>query len=209
MRLRMLRAFTLIELLVVIAIIAILAAILFPVFAKAREKARQSSCQSNLKQIGLALQQYSQDYDERTVIYNSAGIMWGQRIEPYIKNKQVFTCASGGWGTCTPATNPRNLLATWVGGTASYFYNNFYSVQWTTYNGLSSRAMAEITKPAETMWAGDNVCAVIDGPGNIDAINGGSWASGRRHNEMGNYLYVDGHVKSQKTLTATGMRYDQ
>src|SRR5512137_1152715 len=72
------RAFTLIELLVVIAIIAILAAILFPVFAKAREKARQSSCQSNLKQIGLAFMQYAQDYDEQypyndPVAYDAAG----------------------------------------------------------------------------------------------------------------------------------------
>ena len=59
------RAFTLIELLVVIAIIALLAAILFPVFARARENARRSSCGSNMKQMGLAVQQYSQDYDER------------------------------------------------------------------------------------------------------------------------------------------------
>lgn len=59
-----LRALTLIELLVVIAIIAILAAILFPVFAQAREKARQTACLSNLKQVGLAVQMYAQDYDE-------------------------------------------------------------------------------------------------------------------------------------------------
>ena len=63
------RAFTLIELLVVIAIIAILAAILFPVFAKAREKARQSSCLSNTKQLALGMLQYTQDYDERLIWY--------------------------------------------------------------------------------------------------------------------------------------------
>ncbi|RYG53119.1 DUF1559 domain-containing protein, partial [bacterium] len=61
------KAFTLIELLVVIAIIAILAAILFPVFGRARENARRSSCQSNLKQIGLGIMQYTQDYDERII----------------------------------------------------------------------------------------------------------------------------------------------
>jgi len=71
------RGFTLIELLVVIAIIAILAAILFPVFAKAREKARQASCQSNIKQIALAVLQYCQDYDENGPLYSSTGRMSG------------------------------------------------------------------------------------------------------------------------------------
>ncbi len=85
--------FTLIELLVVIAIIAILAAILFPVFASAREKARQTSCSSNLKQLGLAFTQYVQDYDETmpATVY-SVPQGWACRIYPYVKATKVFSC---------------------------------------------------------------------------------------------------------------------
>ncbi len=101
------RGFTLIELLVVIAIIAILAAILFPVFAKAREKARQSSCLSNTKQIGLAMLQYAQDYSERHLVYYSPVAVTGfndgisfngptfmSSLLPYIMNTQIFDCPS-------------------------------------------------------------------------------------------------------------------
>jgi prepilin-type N-terminal cleavage/methylation domain-containing protein/prepilin-type processing-associated H-X9-DG protein len=95
------RAFTLIELLVVIAIIAILAAILFPVFARAREQARKSSCLSNLKQIGSAILMYSQDYDEMLcpVQTGSCGNVatsygWADLIFPYVKNEKVFDCPS-------------------------------------------------------------------------------------------------------------------
>src|SRR5688572_18777417 len=85
------QGFTLIELLVVIAIIAILAAILFPVFARARENARRASCQSNLKQIGLGIAQYSQDYDEKlTPCYDSqtsaSSLPWQSLIQPYVKS---------------------------------------------------------------------------------------------------------------------------
>jgi len=105
------RAFTLIELLVVVAIIAILAAILFPVFAQARDKARQASCLSNAKQLGLAINMYTQDYDETFFFQNSwdevvdvgAGfwgpsyrtyIRWPMAHLPYVKNQAVFTCPS-------------------------------------------------------------------------------------------------------------------
>jgi len=96
------KGFTLIELLVVIAIIAILAAILFPVFAKAREKARQTSCLSNMKQLGLATMMYCQDYDEMypTRWKCCAGLQWPLAwpwvLEPYINNRQIYICPSEG-----------------------------------------------------------------------------------------------------------------
>ena len=92
--------FTLIELLVVIAIIAILAAILFPVFAQAREKARQTSCLSNCKQIGLAVSMYSQDYDETivpSIIGTTGGFnfaVFNQLLDTYVKNQGVWACPS-------------------------------------------------------------------------------------------------------------------
>jgi len=100
------RAFTLIELLAVIAIIAILAAILFPVFAQAREKARQTTCLSNMKQIGLGIMQYNQDYDQTFMMseYGSGDtqIVWYAMIYPYIKNGNTYKNANSGmtqaWG---------------------------------------------------------------------------------------------------------------
>lgn len=96
------RGFTLIELLVVVAIIALLAAILFPVFARARENARRSSCQSNMKQIGLGILQYIQDYDDQyptsgTATFNIGGnssVPWSTTTQPYLKSTQILRCPS-------------------------------------------------------------------------------------------------------------------
>ncbi len=126
------RAFTLIELLVVIAIIVIIAAILFPVFTTARDKARQASCISNMKQLSLGFVQYSQDNDEAFpcgeyhcdalcstpnysyVTSNAAG--WGGQIYPYVKSFQVFQCPSDATAPFSTNTNPTQHGA-------SYAYN--------------------------------------------------------------------------------------
>lgn len=137
------QGFTLIELLVVIAIIAILAAILFPVFARARENARRSACQSNLKQIGIGLLQYAQDYDGVLVPrrrYKDAGsntwdFRWTDLIQPYVKSDQLFNCPSESFNTFTPYTysateikdTSPGLYSQVAGNNGSYAINSTYS----------------------------------------------------------------------------------
>ena len=121
------RGFTLIELLVVIAIIAILASILFPVFARARENARRASCQSNLKQIGLGVMQYLQDYDEKYPMYRVGAsgsairpYAWSDGIQPYVKSLQLLQCPSdsGVVNTTAPASTGFTDygINLWIGG---------------------------------------------------------------------------------------------
>jgi prepilin-type N-terminal cleavage/methylation domain-containing protein/prepilin-type processing-associated H-X9-DG protein len=134
-------AFTLIELLVVIAIIAILAAILFPVFAQAREKARQTACLSNSKQIGIALMMYAQDYDEVYPIgaHNNTnpGTRWSSLIQPYSKNRDVFVCPS------RPTVREPDPNRPSRGGFGA-------NVNILTWQGVNGKSMAQIASPANT-----------------------------------------------------------
>ncbi len=121
------KGFTLIELLVVIAIIAILAAILFPVFGRARENARRSSCQSNLKQIALGIKQYTQDYDERFPNQVSIGgnstnrpVGWADTIQPYIKSFQLYQCPSD---ETPPPSTSFGVDSPGTAGYSDYFIN--------------------------------------------------------------------------------------
>jgi len=206
------QAFTLIELLVVIAIIAILAAILFPVFARAREKARQASCQSNLKQIGLAFLMYAQDYDERIFFYSNGGgwfdcplaplvtpassaeqIYWGNFLAPYAKNRQIWCCPSAG------------SVDTFSGLNADKVRNSTYGL-----NGyVENKTLAVVVTPAEKIVAHDSWEARLDDNGDMycpaanETINltqhRGDPARIKeywRHNDSANVLYFDGHVKT-------------
>ena len=199
------RGFTLIELLVVIAIIAILAAILFPVFAKAREKARQASCQSNLKQIGLALQMYAQDYDGRNVpcctggSNYAAGGRWAtDMLEPYVKNDQIFCCPSKGYSThrCPCPSVRRNR---------GYGLNNWVRDQNPIYWSCQDTACRY---PAQTIVISDARCFntswLASSPMPLNRVGDVYNADGTirewRHNDMVNALFADGHVKTVKPM---------
>ncbi len=143
------RGFTLIELLVVIAIIAILAAILFPVFAQAREKARASSCVSNLKQISTGLLMYSQDYDEQMCPCQINTGTWDQLAAPYIKNLQVFVCPDR---TSNPQAGGR-LLSYGMNYRLSEFSPTVLNDAPILWYGAVKNAL--LVSPANTYWIMD------------------------------------------------------
>ena len=216
------RGFTLIELLVVIAIIAILAAILFPVFARAREKARQASCASNVKQLMLGLSMYVQDYDEKTcgmrMGYGNGsggdvcgwGISWCDMIQPYIKNYQLFACPSNAVNALTPPGGVAYFTSygyssgsggSSAGGCGDIGYNNA--------NPPLTVSLAQFTSPASTPKIMDCVHYSMRPPGGGMCGANPNWskatdltvAGGRCngalaiHNGGLNVGFMDGHVK--------------
>ncbi len=213
--------FTLIELLVVIAIIAILAAILFPVFARAREMARRSTCTSNLRQIGMAMMNYSQDYDEVLAPFSHGGghvgsmgyagadgMRWADMIYPYIKNTGILICP-----------NRTERIAIYSGGwfydirTYSYGYVSPSSGFGTEY-GVASRSLAEIEDASGTIMVAEDgrqdanvdeesVGRMIPNAGDTVETLGGR-VNGMRHTGAGagdyaahafTATFVDGHAK--------------
>jgi prepilin-type N-terminal cleavage/methylation domain-containing protein/prepilin-type processing-associated H-X9-DG protein len=218
------KGFTLIELLVVIAIIAILAAILFPVFSRAREKARQTACLSNMKQVANALMMYVQDWDETfpfltacpNVEQDKPNTTPQSQLHPYIKNARVWEC---------PSATTRRVILYQRGDFATdggwYYPIDFLGVNITIgYNRVlmpllycqwweHPNRMAQLPAPAETVAFADAATfGVCGGTGAIFANGccGGlccpsdptrfrSWSKNTRHSGGDNIVFADGHVK--------------
>jgi len=157
------KGFTLIELLTVIAIIAVLAAILFPVFSRAREQARKATCQSNLKQLGLTMMMYTQDYDERmmpAMIETDDAYRWPQILAPYIKDRAFVTCPDADYSQLmgsAPGFTYQDTFTS-VAGDPSYkfYYYGVYPSYGYNYAYLS---------PDPSCPDGPDSCVTRDSPG--------------------------------------------
>jgi prepilin-type N-terminal cleavage/methylation domain-containing protein/prepilin-type processing-associated H-X9-DG protein len=215
---RVRKAFTLIELLVVIAIIAILAAILFPVFARARENARRSSCQSNMKQIGLGMMQYTQDYDERFPPYTSGSAAaiygWADAVQPYLKSTQIFQCPSE---TNPPTSVVDSPTTVFNEAAQSTGYTDYAVNLKLTYDPVTGsqgpKSLAILTQPVLTVMVVDytssNSQNWTEGCGGSQC---GTTAAGlatttagaaQRHLDGANFAFCDGHVKWYKGTSST------
>ena len=203
-------AFTLIELLVVIAIIAILAAILFPVFARARENARRASCESNLKQIGLGIFQYTQDYDEKFpagyIPTSGTNVPWAVVVQPYVKSVQLFRCPSNTSPTAnfmngSDNTIPLSYLAN--GGGDNGYYGGRRPMT-TNLAGDGPTAIASVDSVAQVILVSE-MGVRPDGNYRSDPTVWSNTNDLWMQNHLGtsNFLFADGHVKSLKPV-ATG-----
>jgi prepilin-type N-terminal cleavage/methylation domain-containing protein/prepilin-type processing-associated H-X9-DG protein len=219
------KGFTLIELLVVIAIIAILAAILFPVFAQAREKARQIACLSNTKQLALGVQMYAQDYDECLPVagYNAqCRGRWQHQIYPYVKNAQLFTCpnfANNPWSpNLSNYTGPADSACPGVtiqvaqSDRGGYGWN--YALQGDSGGQLgmplhraSGYSMARIQKPADTIIISETGLGTGTGPGAGWAVMAADprLPYGATFNQPGLFLQGRHHTVRTRTDTTGGL----
>lgn len=194
------KGFTLIELLVVIAIIAILAAILFPVFARARENARRSSCQSNLKQIGIGVMQYTQDYDEKYPFYavgsGAPAQYYAQTLQPYVRSTQIFACPSNTRNSLTikfyngSSNNDSGIPVSYIPNVQIISDDTNDPKSLTSIDSVATRIM--ITEGNDVEYN-----SRIGDPGDTALNMGRMWAG---HLSTVNNLFADGHVKSLRPL---------
>lgn len=215
------RGFTLIELLVVIAIIAILAAILFPVFARARENARRTSCVSNLKQMGLAVMMYAQDYDEtyprnQQFVTATTYTYWPDLLRPYTGSSQIFQCPStqradmtnGGYGanekvlvTRTESVSPIKMAA--IPAAA----NTYMIMDYGTWRIFSSyveapKNLSYLPGIGDVRKLSEADCPGLEGAGSASSYDKyRSECMNGRHFDGVNVNFADGHAKWLKTAT--------
>lgn len=193
-----------------IAIIAILAAILFPVFARARENARRASCLSNLKQIGLGFQQYTQDYDEKYLTQTIAtGQHFGVILQPYMKSTQVFVCPSAAgsavdvMGTLAPDAVDHiwQYTANATANPPIQAFTGTYGMNG-QMNVVGGLALSKIVSPVTLGMVFDSTWPQVGGITSTANFGHGGTEDASRHFDGLSICYADGHAKWRKRSSA-------